>query len=136
MLSYGICPICGHKLYVDEYFSETDKEMTRGQLLAIMIQNFLFEDNYPISIGSIAKREGVSYYQVRKYMGILKEEGLVFEQKKYIRDGEENYLLQGWNITDKCKSLPEFKEAKEYKIAERRYEINERRKRNSRKPRL
>lgn len=122
MKNYGICPVCGTRLEVEDYFTEDEKKMTRDQLLAIMIQNFALDNAYPISIGNIAKRERVSYYQVRKYMHVLREEGLVVEQKKSIKLEDKKVLIQGWNITEKCKELEEFKKAKKYKEEIRGYE--------------
>lgn len=122
MQGYGICPICGTRLEVEDYFTEDEKKMTRDQLLAIMIQNFALDNAYPISIGNIAKRERVSYYQVRKYMHVLREEGLVVEQKKTLKIEDRTLLIQGWNITEKCKELEEFKKAKKYKEEIRGYE--------------
>lgn len=122
MKNYGICPVCGTRLEVEDYFTEDEKKMTRDQLLAIMIQNFALDNEYPISIGNIAKRERVSYYQVRKYMHVLREEGLVVEQKKSIKLEDKKVLIQGWNITEKCKELEEFKKAKKYKEEIRGYE--------------
>ena len=122
MKNYGICPVCGTRLEVEDYFTEDEKKMTRDQLLAIMIQNSALDNAYPISIGNIAKRERVSYYQVRKYMHVLREEGLVVEQKKSIKLEDKKVLIQGWNITEKCKELEEFKKAKKYKEEIRGYE--------------
>ena len=122
MRNYGICPVCGTRLEVEDYFTEDEKKMTRDQLLAIMIQNFALDNACPISSGNIAKRERVSYYQVRKYMHVLREEGLVVEQKKSIKLEDKKVLIQGWNITEKCKELEEFKKAKKYKEEIRGYE--------------
>ena len=105
MKNYGICPVCGTRLEVEDYFTEDEKKMTRDQLLAIMIQNFALDNAYPISIGNIAKREG-----------------LVVEQKKSIKLEGKKVLIQGWNITEKCKELEEFKKAKKYKEEIRGYE--------------
>lgn len=126
MRNYGMCPVCGTRLEVEKYFKEDEYEFTREQLLTIMIQNCMFEGDYPLPAKVIAEREGVSIYQVRKYMGILEKEGLVKQQKIWIKDNEERIFLQGWNITDKCRELEEYKVAKSYKEQSFRYKLKKR----------
>lgn len=126
MKSYGICPVCGTRLEVEDYFTEEENYMTKGQLLSIMIQYNVLDTGYPISIKQIAQREKVTYYLVHKYMLMLRDEGLVRKTKIFVSKDERPY---GWVITDKCKELEEFKEAKKYKekILGRRYVLKKRR---------
>lgn len=133
MKSYGICPVCGTRLEVKDYFTKNENKMNKKQLLAIMIQNFALDNTYPLSVLKISKQEGVTYYQVRKCMNELREEGLVKYATCYIKGIEENFLIQGWVITDKCKELEEYKKAKEWgeKVRGYEYEIRERGKRKN-----
>ncbi|MGN1298110.1 MAG: FaeA/PapI family transcriptional regulator [Clostridia bacterium] len=101
--------------------------MTRDKLLKIMINTFVscMNPGYPISIRNIAHLEKETYYQVRKYMKQLEQEGLVKKESIYY-PGDYNYeygcyesegfLITGWVITDKCRELKEYKIASEEEI--------------------
>jgi DNA-binding PadR family transcriptional regulator len=50
-------------------------------------------------------------YQIRKELKRLKEQGLI-ESVRYCEVGEDrNYLVSGYQITDKAKDTPEYKKA-------------------------
>lgn len=101
--------------------------MTRDKLLSIMINTFssCMNFGYPISIANIAHLEKETYYQIRKNMKKLEQEGLVKKESFYYEGDynyeygcyeSEGYLIKGWVITDKCKKLDEYKKAQEKEI--------------------
>lgn len=54
---------------------------------------------------------GKTLYQTRKKLKLLKEQGLI-KSTRYCEVGEDrNYLMCGYQITDKAKSTPEYKKA-------------------------
>lgn len=101
--------------------------MTRDKLLKIMINTFssCMNPGFPISMRNIAQLEKETYYQVRKYMKQLEKEGLVKKEMFYYPGDysyeygcyeSEGYLVVGWNITEKCRQLEEYKKAEKEEI--------------------
>ena len=65
----------------------------------------------PFPSTAISEAIGESLYQTRKKLKALKEQGLV-ESTRYCQVTEYgNYLLSGYEITEKAKSTPEYEMA-------------------------
>lgn len=65
----------------------------------------------PIPSTCLSQIMGKSLYQTRKELKLLKEQGLI-ESVRYCEVGEDrNYLMSGYQITDKAKKTPEYKKA-------------------------
>lgn len=63
----------------------------------------------PIPSTCLSQTLGKSLYQTRKELKQLKEQGLVVSER-YCQVGEDrNYLVSGYQITDKAKSTQEYK---------------------------
>lgn len=65
----------------------------------------------PLPSTCISKDLGKSLYQTRKELKRLKEQGLVQSDRYCVVDEDRNYLISGFQITDKGKDTPEYKKA-------------------------
>ena len=65
----------------------------------------------PMPSTCLSQTLGISLYKTRKELKRLKEDGLV-KVVRYCEVGEDrNYLMCGYQITDKTKTTPEYKRA-------------------------
>lgn len=65
----------------------------------------------PLPSTALSKATNKSLYQTRKELKRLKEQGYV-TSARYCEVGEDrNYLMSGYQITDKAKETPEYKKA-------------------------